>query len=266
MMKHVADWVLLSLLAVFASVPAAQTAPMPDLAQFQVGEQWEWRQFDSRTRLQEAAITRVVVEEKGERRFLMDGKLRALDYPYVGELPAKPWRAWPLEIGKQWSNELNYVRADGVPGVIKSDVRVVAHEEVEVPAGRFMAFRIQHDGFVTVGNWHGRIAETWWYAPAARADVKLLRKVANVDSTRELVTYPRPGDRSVVVQGATAATPPSSSAAAPSPNAPPTAAAAAQPAADSHMRRLRELEQLRKEGLITPQEYEDKRKAILSTL
>lgn len=262
-MKRLAAAAFIGLLGTTA---AAQTAPMPDVMQLKVGEQWEWRQVDNRTRLQEAAITRVVVEEKGERLFFMEGMRRALAYPYIGEPSAKPWRVWPLEVGKRWSTDMDFVRADGAKGKLKMDARVVAHEEVEVPAGRFMAFKIEYDGFVTVGGWHGRMAETYWYAPAARADVKQLRKVGNTDFTRELMTYPRLGEQPVAAQGAAAAAVPTSSPPAATPTAPVAASPAVQPAADSRMHRLRELEQLRKEGLITPQEYEDKRKAILSTL
>lgn len=248
---------------------AAQTAPMPDVTQFKVDDRWEWRQVDNRTKLQEAVITRIVVEDKGERRFSMENMLRPLVYPYVGEPTAKPWRVWPLEVGKQWSIDMNYVRADGTTGNIRMGARVVAQEEVEVPAGRFMAFRIEQDGFLSTGNFNGRMTETFWYAPAALADVKHMRKVASQNFTRELVSYPRPGEPPVATQGAPAAVPVGSSA--PSPVQATTATApippaATQPPGDSRVNRLRELEQLRKEGLITPQEYEDKRKAIMSTL
>ena len=55
---------------------------------------------------------------------------------------------------------------------------------------------------------------------------------------------------------------------APSNQASPSAPSSAPPAAvdSGAARRLRELEQLRKDGLITEREYEDKRKAVLQTL
>lgn len=168
-------------------------------------------------------------------------------------------------MGKQWSVDLDYVRPDRTTGNLKQDARVVAYEEVTVPAGKFMAFKIEYDGYVrTSTGFNGRIVDTFWYAPDARADVKHMRRIANNDFTRELVKYPAPSSAKAAPLAApqSAATP-----AASNPAIPQTSPTTSPPAADStRVNRLRELEQLRKEGLITQQEYEEKRKAVLSTL
>jgi hypothetical protein len=168
-------------------------------------------------------------------------------------------------VGKQWSVDVDYVRPDRTTGNLKQDARVVAYEEVTVPAGKFMAFKIEYDGYVrTSTGFSGRIVDTFWYAPAARADVKHMRRIANNDFTRELVKYPAPSSARAQPLAApqSAGTP-----AASNPAPPQTSPTTSPPAADStRVNRLRELEQLRKEGLITQQEYEEKRKAVLSTL
>jgi hypothetical protein len=165
---------------------------MPATSEFAVGDRWEWRQFDNRTKLDEPGFSRIVVEEKGVREFVYsDGRRRPLDDPYVGEPAAKPWRVWPLEVGKTWSSDMNFTRFDGVTGNLKQDARVLAYEEVQVPAGRFMAFKIEKDGYIRLANgFTGRMVDTFWYAPDARADVKHVRRVGNTDFTRELVKYP----------------------------------------------------------------------------
>lgn len=254
-------WLAVAASIGFLATPvAAQTTSMPDVDLFAVGDVWEWRQIDNRTKLQEATVTRALVEENGQRVFASEGMRRPLQHPYVGEPSSKPWRVWPLEVGKRWSMDVDYTRVDGT-GNIKMDAHVVAYEEVTVPAGTFMAFRIEHDGFVRTGGFNGRMTETFWYAPAARADVKHIRRVASTNFTRELVKYPRPGQPATTAQ--TQAAPPVPAAA---PSASAAGPAPAQPAADSRVQRLRELEQMRKEGLITQQEYDEKRKAILSAL
>lgn len=259
---------LTSLTLLFATAAAAQSAAMPDLSALVVGDRWEWRQIDNLTKLEESGSSRVIVEEKGVRATMVDGIQRPLEYPFVGEPSSKPWRIWPLEVGKKWSIDVNYVRPDGVTGNLKQDARVVAHEEVAVPAGKFMAFKIEQDGYVrTSTGFNGRIVDTFWYAPEARADVKHIRRVATQNFTRELVKYPAPssasGQQSATLQGTAA---PAASSATPI-VAPAASPKTAQPAADgATAKRLRELEQLRKEGLITQQEYEEKRKALLSTL
>jgi hypothetical protein len=255
----------IALIGLFGSEVDAQSAAMPNVSEFAVGDRWEWRQFDNRTKLEESGRSVVVVEDKGARAVMVEGMQRPLDYPYVGEPSPKPWRVWPLAVGKQWSIDVDYVRPDRTTGNLKQDARVVAYEEVTVPAGKFMAFKIEQDGYVrTSTGFNGRIVDTHWYAPAARADVKHMRRVANNDFTRELVKYPTPsaapGQQLAAPQsGGTSA---ASNAATPKPS--PTTV---PPAADgTRTNRLRELEQLRKEGLITQQEYEEKRKAALSTL
>ena len=72
---------------------------------------------------------------------MVEGMQRPLDYPYLNEPSATPWRVWPLTVGKQWSVDVDYVRADRTTGNLKQDAGVVAYEEVNVPAGKFMAFK-----------------------------------------------------------------------------------------------------------------------------
>ena len=248
-----------------ANAVEAQSAAMPDVSAFAVGDRWDWRQFDNRTKLEEPGRSVVVVEDKGARAVMVEGMQRPLDYPYLAEPSAKPWRVWPLAVGKQWSIDVDYVRPDRTTGNLKQDARVVAYEEVTVPAGKFMAFKIEQDGYVrTSTGFSGRMVETFWYAPAARADVKHMRRVGNNDFTRELVKYPAPSVAPVQQLAApqSAGTPAAPNAATANPS--PTTPATVPDSTRAH--RLRELEQLRKEGLITQQEYEEKRKAVLSTL
>lgn len=256
---------VIAMIGLFVSAADAQSAAMPEVSEFAVGDLWEWRQFDNRTKLEESRRSVVVVEDKGVRLLVVEGMQRPLDYPYVAEPSAKPWRVWPLAVGKQWSIDMDFVRADRATGNLKQDARVVAYEEVTVPAGKFMAFKIEQVGFVrTSTGFNGRIEDTFWYASAARADVKHMRRVANQDFTRELVKHPAPSAASgqQLTAPQSAGTPAASSVPPPKPS--PTTDSTAPDSV--RVNRLRELEQLRKEGLITQQEYEEKRKAVLSTL
>jgi hypothetical protein len=67
---------------------------------------------------------------------------------------------------------------------------VAAYEEVVVPAGKFMAYRIEHQGtYRSARGSGGRQHDTYWYAPDARTDVKHLRDDGSNKYTRELITY-----------------------------------------------------------------------------
>ena len=82
----------IAMIGLFASAVDAQSAAMPDVSAFAVGDRWEWRQFDNRTKLEESGRSVVVVEDKGARAVVVEGMQRPLEYPYVNEPSAKPWR------------------------------------------------------------------------------------------------------------------------------------------------------------------------------
>lgn len=186
--------VLFTATVVLTSAPgSAQTAAMPDVGLFAVGDEWVWREIDNLTKLESPGRSNVIVEDKGVRKVVVAGEPRPLAYPYLFEPSPKPWRVWPLEVGKKWTVDVDFVSARGVAGNLKQDARVVAYEEVAVPAGRFMAFKIEHDGYVRTGNFNGRMVDTFWYALDARADVKHIRRVGNTYFTRELIKYPASG-------------------------------------------------------------------------
>jgi len=103
----------------------AETAEMPDPASFSPGETWEWRQMDSRTGVEEGKRVRSVVNEDGVLKFSDGSATSPLSVAFVGGAPAKPFRVWPLAVGKKWQFEENWTRADGVTGNTKQDVEVV---------------------------------------------------------------------------------------------------------------------------------------------
>ncbi len=78
--------------------------------------------------------------------------------------PPQPWFAWPPKTGKTWTHRATYEDRSGKTEF--SDVfSVVAAETVEVPAGRFDAFKI-------VRETERRDSDQYWYAPAVRFYVK----------------------------------------------------------------------------------------------
>lgn len=168
---------------------------MPAPTSFNVGDIWEWRQVDNRTKLEEGKLTRTVVNVDGTLRF-SDGttssQMSAILVNGGYKETSKPWRVWPLEVGKKWGVDSDWLRADGVSGNTRQDVEVMAYEEVVVPAGKFMAYKIEHRGFYRNSRGgQGRQNDTYWYASDAKADVKHVRDDGYNMYTRELVTYKR---------------------------------------------------------------------------
>ena len=184
----------------------AQTAELPNPGDFHAGDSWEWRQVDTRTRQTETKVVRSVVVANASAPQFFDGVARtdiawALTYGDRDEQTQKPWRAWPLSVGKKWVYDGRWRRADGVTGTTQQDVEVVAYEEVAVPAGKFMAFKIEHRGFYRNANGaSGKQLDTYWYAPEARCDVRHDRFDGFNSYTQELTSY-RPASASAGVPG-----------------------------------------------------------------
>ncbi len=179
----------------------AQSAALPTYEDFNDGDRWQWRQVDNLTNLEEFKFGRHVEKVGEAAEIRTGGKNRSLSEIYVtgwgqGIDPSKPWRAWPLAIGKKWQFASTWTSMAGTPGWTNQNAEVVAYEEVTVPAGKFMAFRIEHRG-----NWHttdihnklyeGPQSDTYWYAPDVRVDVKHVIVAGNNHFTQELISYKR---------------------------------------------------------------------------
>lgn len=84
--------------------------------------------------------------------------------------------SFPLEVGKTWTFSDRWVMF-GLPyrGSQKGNVTVVGYEKVRVPTGEFDAFEVQWTtDWTSEARASGRNAGTYWYAPTARAPVKLV--------------------------------------------------------------------------------------------
>ena len=185
---------LLTMLGAAASSSYGQQAAQPTAADFHEGDRWEWRQVDSHSKVESGQFSRTIVAR--------DGELRVSDSA-CGELPlasaftldcdkvaAKPWRAWPLEVGRKWSTDVDWTRADGASGNTRQDAVVAALEEVTVPAGTYKAYRIELDGWYRNSRGgHGHQRDVFWYVPELHADVKHTRDDGYNQYTRELVTF-----------------------------------------------------------------------------
>ena len=95
---------------------------------------------------------------------MANGEILGESQPYTARLE------WPLQVGKTWRRQprwVDHVLHPEWSGEYWADYEVLAYEEVTVPAGRYMAFKVgttrtQHD------DWY----ETTWYSPQLGAVVK----------------------------------------------------------------------------------------------
>lgn len=101
--------------------------------------------------------------------------------------------AFPMQIGD--TRTLRYTssrpRANVPPTQYESDVRVVAWEEVSVPAGKFHALKIVAEGtfFPPFSRGPAKTRATFWYVPQVRRWVKLLFETPTIVAEEELLAY-----------------------------------------------------------------------------
>lgn len=134
---------------------------------------------------------------------MQSGKAVVMDTPDEGLF------SWPLWVGKSWDGRSSH--ADLLYGQVwppaKFRARVVAIEDVTVPAGTFKAFRIEYQGGIGSSSTGGirsgggspgfESHGTYWYAPGPELIVKsdVVRSGTNYRwggrTTTELLSTPR---------------------------------------------------------------------------
>jgi hypothetical protein len=112
--------------------------------------------------------------------------------------PPQPWFTWPLEVGRTWTHRGAYEDRSGKAEF--SDIfSVVAAEAVEVPAGRFKAFKI-------VRQTERRDSDQYWYAPEVRFYVRWIGRRGDTQFEEQLREH-HPAPR--LIPGPAPAGPPS---------------------------------------------------------
>lgn len=95
--------------------------------------------------------------------------------------PPQPWFSWPLEPGRTWAHQASYEDRSGKTE-FNDQYSVVAAEVVEVPAGRFKAFKI-------VRQTNRRDSDQYWYAPEVRFYVKWIGRRGEAQFEEQLREY-----------------------------------------------------------------------------
>lgn len=85
-----------------------------------------------------------------------------------------PWITFPIEVGKTWRYSRRYADAQGIEWTETGDAEVQAVERIDVPAGRFDAFRVHHRWrLLAPGPLDWPHEMTLWYAPTVKRWVRL---------------------------------------------------------------------------------------------
>lgn len=111
----------------------------------------------------------VTKEDGNWKRFTdKDGTILAEFKPYIPNLK------YPLKLGKSWEeNYSGYIKDEGYPewqSVLK--VKVAAYEEISVPYGAFMAYRLDYEDHWKVGSYSGVNKGSMWISPEIKHVLK----------------------------------------------------------------------------------------------
>jgi len=186
----------------------AQTVERPV---YKVGDTWTYRHTEGPTpgspgtyissetktvtavRPDEFELSVVMTSDRGERK--TSTQLSSLDFndfaqpnPNVPRQEVKTW-IWPVEVGRTWKYEVPV--ASGTQVWV---ARVKAWEDLDVPAGKFRAVRVERELIANPNPLVGRVV-TVWYSPEAKANVKIQihgtyeGSHTTTNYTRELESY-----------------------------------------------------------------------------
>ncbi|EAY31332.1 hypothetical protein M23134_04165 [Microscilla marina ATCC 23134] len=103
-----------------------------------------------------------------------------------------PYRSWPLKVGKKWKYESKWTNESGEKGITSQDAEVISFEELNLPAGKFMAYKIKYVGYIQnyqVGG-KGKVTDTFWYSPKLKQNIKHIQEGGGgFRYTSELINY-----------------------------------------------------------------------------
>lgn len=161
---------------------AQQGEPAPA---FVVGDTWNFERLVPPDRREPFSETVEHISPEMVLAMLQPSGRRAPFSPVMNPLDKDrkeiPWLRFPMSVGNKWQNTFEWQNGK-FRGITAMDYKVVAIEDVVVPAGKFRAYRIVANGWVkeksvinTVGG-DIRATETIWYAPAAKRVVKFSGK------------------------------------------------------------------------------------------
>lgn len=166
----------------------------PTLADFKAGEKmiFKWESTLNGVRQRGGTDVREYVDYKGEVALWTGFDTIKIATILNKKQSKTPYRDWPLEVGKKWKYESEWTNESGENGMSSQDAEIISYEELQLPAGHFMAYKIEYKGFIqnfAVGG-KGMTKDTYWYAPALKQNIKHIQEgEGGFVYTNELIEY-----------------------------------------------------------------------------
>ncbi len=162
---------------------------------FKIGDSWTYREVDLYTKLELRKITNRVSQITEDTIIFGDGRLTT---DLFGNIIKRP-NGWvytgaqffipEYSVGKKWTTRYKIMQPNGIHDS-EFEFRVVARENVTVPAGTFDAFRVEGNGYGR-GPYSGNtiLKNNYWIAPGIRRPV--ISESNNRHSSGKILTSER---------------------------------------------------------------------------
>ena len=169
--------VLVTSICLLTTVAVAQDVTPVQLPDVKVGDTWTYVDLDRYTKEVKGEWTFDVVgveDSSIKVEFRMNGKNSARTY-------GRDWSdsgnfqqlGFPMEVGKKWKSRISY-NSDCGRTTDDLEAEIKGWEDIEVPAGKFRALRIEHNGFYTGTRCEGGQKNRWyWYVPSLKRFVRV---------------------------------------------------------------------------------------------
>jgi hypothetical protein len=154
--------------------------------QFKVGDSYSYREIDLFTKLEtKTTVTKItqITEDQvifGDGRLVTDLFGNQLKLPDGRTFTGAQFYIPEYAIGKKWSTHFKVMLPNGTTNDNEVEFRVVAREQITVPAGTFDAFRVEGEGWARGQFGSLSLKPKYWIAPGIR------RPVAREDYRRHM--------------------------------------------------------------------------------
>jgi uncharacterized caspase-like protein len=154
----------------------------------QVPAKDRFRLGDSITTTRRDDLTKIVIQQGTSRvteitadtvrvgRALLTREGATISNQFVAnwDPPRQESPAGDYAIGKKWTFRTIQTNLNGSKGWVEGEVRIVALEDVTVPAGTFKAYRVE---LTSIAEWGERVKLTRWLQPDWGFPIKALREI-----------------------------------------------------------------------------------------
>ena len=190
---------ILALTLLISGTANAQNIERPAI---EVGDRWKYETKDTLTNLPTSQTERIGTALGNDRieatengsTAIYTAEWNPLETPEIRYEAASRAYKFPLAVGDKWRHEgksLN--KATGSEGRSQYDVKVVSQEKITVPAGSFDTYKLVMEGYFTGHNMGRSISfpftRTYWYAPSAKASVKIENDAPRNNWRMELIEF-----------------------------------------------------------------------------